>query len=525
MHFRSTLESPPMTSEEALAYWFGRINYEHRAPRPTDLKLDRMRTLLALLVNPQDKLRIVHVAGSKGKGSTSAMIESILRIAGYRTGLFTSPHLCQVEERIQVDASPIPPQDLAVLMTEIREVIRKMEEAGFDSPISGQAVTFFEVATALGFLYFARQQVDVAVIEVGLGGRFDSTNVCQPLVSVITSISFDHTQQLGNQLASIAMEKAGIVKPGRPTVSGVMDPEPRHVIESICHERHSPLLQLGRDFHFEYEPGRVGKDETRRQGSGVRSQNQRGVEAAGWRLLQFPRVGISTAQQVWGTMPLGLWGAHQAANAAVAVACIEQLRKLGLKINDKAVHDGLADVRWPARMEIMNCQPIVILDCAHNVASAQALVKTLCTSFPPTRSEYQERNTEYSIDDANERHGGKWNWECMVKDLGKGLLGKRVLIFAGSSDKDLAGMLEVLAPPFEHIFLTRYSHSPRAVPAERLAEILRHQTSVPITICSTPAEAWETARKMSGPYDLICVTGSVFLAGELRLLMLRDLTR
>ncbi|HEV2948682.1 MAG TPA: Mur ligase family protein, partial [Gemmataceae bacterium] len=305
----------PMTYEEAIAFWFGRINYEQRTPRLTDFKLDRMRTLLDLLGNPQHRLRIVHVAGSKGKGSTSAMLESILRHAGYRTGLFTSPHLSQVEERIQVDARPIPPQALAALMNEIRAAIHRMEEDDFSSATASQGATFFEVATALGFLYFARQEVDLAVVEVGLGGRFDSTNVCQPLVSVITSISFDHTQQLGNRLAEIAMEKAGIVKPDRPTISGVTDPEPRQVIEAICRERHSSLQQLGTDLHFQHRPGQVFKEETRNQ-----------------KPEKLSVVRVTTARRAWPAMKLGLWGEHQAANAALAVACVELLQDQGLRI-------------------------------------------------------------------------------------------------------------------------------------------------------------------------------------------------
>ncbi len=482
MPSRSTLisGSHSLSYEEALAFWYGRINYEQRTPRATDLKLDRMRTLLRLLGNPQEKLRIVHVAGSKGKGSTSAMLELILRHAGYCTGLFTSPHLGRVEERVQVDAGPITPQDLAKLMTEIRAAIGQMEEAEPDSAILGQAVTFFEVATALGLLYFARRNVDVAVIEVGLGGRFDSTNVCQPLVSVITSISFDHTQQLGDRLADIAMEKAGVVKLGRPTVSGVTTPEARLVIESICHERNSALRQLGSDFHFEYEPGCVCKLDSH----------------------QAPRVQVTTPLRRWPPMEVGLWGAHQAANAAVAVACVEQLRELGLRIDDRAIHAGLANVCWPARMEIVGRAPLVVLDCAHNVASAQALVDTLRTSFPPTRSEHLSA-------------------ECPPG----GFLGKRVLIFAGSSDKDLRGILNVLVPPFEHVFLTCYSHSPRAIPAERLGEILGRQSCVPFTICPTPAEAWMAAQNAVDRDDLICITGSVFLAGELRPLLLRSCER
>jgi dihydrofolate synthase / folylpolyglutamate synthase len=454
-----------MTYEEAIAFWFGRINYEQRIPRLTDLKLDRMRTLLSLLNNPQDRLRIVHVAGSKGKGSTSAMLESILRHAAYRTGLFTSPHLCQVEERIEVDANPIPPRALASLMNEIRVAIARMED---DDPSSatGHGVTFFEVATALGFLYFARQEVDLAVIEVGLGGRFDSTNVCEPLVSIITSISLDHTQQLGNRLSQIAMEKAGIVKPGRPTISGVTDPEPREVIGEICKERHSVLRQMGSDFRFKYQPGSVGNRNTDKPSL----------------------VHVTTASRDWPAMKLGLLGEHQAANAALAIVCVEMLRDQGLYIDDQAVQSGLENVRWPARMEILGREPLVILDCAHNVASSQALLETLRTTFPIT-------------------------------------LGKRILIFAGSSDKDLAGMLKVLSPLFDHVLLTRFSHSPRAVTAEVLVEILRGQSPVPMTTRPTPAEAWKAARSLAGPEDLICITGSVFLAGELRPIIMQDLRR
>src|SRR6266480_4883167 len=221
-----------LTYEQALAFWYSLVNFEQRTPQPDDLKLDRMRALLVALGNPHERLRIVHVAGSKGKGSTSAMLASILGRAAYRTGLFTSPHLCRVEERIQVDGRAITAEELTVLLNEIAALVDPSESSDLvhHSPLTP---TFFEVATALGFLHFVRRRVDAAVVEVGLGGRFDSTNVCRPVVSLITSISFDHTQQLGNRLASIAMEKAGIVKLGRPVVSGATGPEARRVIERI----------------------------------------------------------------------------------------------------------------------------------------------------------------------------------------------------------------------------------------------------------------------------------------------------
>jgi dihydrofolate synthase/folylpolyglutamate synthase len=396
------------------------------------------------------------VAGSKGKGSTSAMLESVLRRAGYRTGLFTSPHLCRVEERIQVNGQPISTEELTALLAAVREVEPCINPA---AGAGGSGLTFFEVAAALGFLHLARRRVDIAVLEVGLGGRFDSTNVCRPLVSVITSISFDHTKQLGNKLASIAREKAGIIKPGRPVISGVTAAEARQVIVQTAQQRRAPLRQLGTDFRFTCEPGLVTATEER-----------------------WPRVRIVTGERPWPDMELGLLGEHQAANAAVAVACVEELRRLGLTVSDTAVAEGLADVHWPARLEVLGRRPFLVLDCAHNVASVQALVDTLEQSFPAAR-----------------RH----------------------LVLAVSSDKDVPGMLRVLAPHFSPAYLTRYQGSARSVPPEQFAELAR-PLQLPCTQYASAADAWQAARRNAGPDDLICITGSVFLAGELRpLLMVR----
>jgi dihydrofolate synthase/folylpolyglutamate synthase len=457
-----------MTDEEALAFWYGRINYEQRSPKPSDLKLDRMRALLRLLGDPQRRLRILHVAGSKGKGSTSAMLASILRRAGYRTGLFTSPHLCRVEERIQVDGQPVTAAELTALLGEVRDAVKALDRAATQPP-----VTFFEVATALGFLHFVRRRVDAAVVEVGLGGRFDSTNVCRPSVALITSISFDHMQQLGNRLASIAMEKAGIVKPGRPVISGATAPEARAVIERICRERHAPLRQLGVDFHFKYEPGWVTSGVLDGQPIGSPPPATPDSSAGDRR----PRVQVRTERRTWPALELGLLGEHQAANAAVAIACVEQLRAAGWSITDPDVAAGLAQVSWPARLEVVGRRPLVVLDCAHNTASAQALVDTLHASFPP---------------------------------------GRRFLVFAGSGDKDLAGMFRILAPHFAHAFLTRYGDNPRGAAPEDLGGLLRRTSDLQFSIHRTAAEAWEAARARAGPADLICITGSVFLAGELR---------
>lgn len=446
--------SSEMTYEEALRLWYSRINYEQRTPRPGDLKLDRMRALLDCLGNPHQRLRILHVAGSKGKGSVCAMLEAVLRQAGYRTGLFTSPHLSAVEERIRVAGAPVTRAELSCLVAEVDAAARRVERR---QPAGSAAVTFFELATALGFLHFVRRRVEVAVIEVGLGGRFDATNVCLPEVALITSISYDHTQQLGNTLAQIAREKAGIIKPGRPVISGVRAAEARAVIEQVSQQRRAPLWQLDRDFFYRYEPALI-------------------TEA----LERPPRVQVTTPQQHWPPLEVGLLGEHQAANAAVVLLAVERLRAAGWHLPLPAVAAGLAQVHWPARLEVLQRRPLLLLDCAHNVASVQALVETLTVSFP--------------------QHPPQ----------------RRVLVFAASTDKDLAGMLAVLAPHFRHAYLTRFRGSRRAAAPEQLAALLSACAPLPWTICPQADQACRQALAAARLEDLVCITGSVFLAGEVR---------
>ncbi len=449
------LGMPIETYQEALDFWYDRVNYERGLPEdPRELKLDRMRTLLDRLGRPDQRLRIVHVAGSKGKGSTAAMLAAIFRRAGYHTGLFTSLHLCRVEERCQIDGRCLPADELTALMRELEPVVSRMEVG------DGTPPTFFELVTALGFLHFARRRVELAVVEVGLGGRFDSTNVCTPLVSVITSISLDHTQQLGPTVAAIAREKAGIIKPGRPVVSGATMPAARAVIADVARSAGAPLHQLGVDFHYRYRPGRVTRQ-----------------------AIEPGRVTVFTPRQKWGDLgdlgelKLSLLGEHQAANAAVAVATVEQLQGSGLHIADQAVRQGLSQTDWPARLEVVGRAPWIVLDCAHNVASVHALVDTLAASFPP---------------------------------------GRRLLVFACSRDKDLAGMLRVLAADFERAWFTRYTSSPRGAAAEELAAIWSQVGGRAAEVCPTPHDALTAARQAAGADDLIAISGSVFLAGELR---------
>jgi dihydrofolate synthase / folylpolyglutamate synthase len=444
-----------MTYDEAIAYWYGRVDFERRSPKPGDMKLDRMRAVLRLLGDPHKRLRIVHVAGSKGKGSTSAILASVLGAAGYRVGLFTSPHLNDVRERVQVDGIPISRVELAARIGEIAAAVRPLEQ----SKDTLRVPTFFEIGTALGFLHFDCRQVNVAVVEVGLGGRFDSTNVCQPLVSVITNISFDHMALLGDRLSLIAREKAGIIKRGRPVVCSAESAEANDVIRTIAAERKAPLKILGRDFTYDYEP----------------AKNRRAVEAPG---PMFPRVRVTTARN-WPWMGLGLHGRHQAANAAGVVAIVEELREQGMAIGDTSVARGLAQVLWPARLEVVGADPLIVLDCAHNVASAQALVDTLDDSFMTG--------------------------------------GTKHLIFAVSSDKQVLEMIKVLGPRFNHFHLTRFGNNPRCMPPEQVAAILLE--IVPgacISIHGNAVEALQQARASSSKSGLIAIAGSVFLAGELR---------
>jgi dihydrofolate synthase/folylpolyglutamate synthase len=444
-----------MTYEQALQFWYGRINYEVRAARPGDLKLERMRALLQLLGNPQDRVRCVHVTGTKGKGSTCAMLATILQRAGYRVGLFTSPHLECVEERLQVDRVPISRGELAARMAEVAPAVQLLEaeNPGFEA---GQlpGLTFFEIGTALGFLHFCRRRCDIAIIEVGLGGRFDSTNVCQPLISVITSVGHDHMAQLGNTLEAIAYQKAGIIKRGVPVVSGVLREEPRAVIRAVAHSLSAPLIELREQFRYEYLQ-----------------------ESAG------PKVTVTTSHNTYRELSLKLLGTHQAHNAAIAVAVCEQLARLGFTIPGRALSAGLATVQWPARIEVLSSQPIIILDTAHNVPSAEALVETLAGAFPTA--------------------------------------GHKVVVFAVSSDKQYGEILRVLAGYFDHFHLTKYGQNPRSVAPDKLAATLEQVApGKPYTIHSSAAHAWSEALLSARITDLVCVTGSVFLAGELRSTML-----
>jgi dihydrofolate synthase/folylpolyglutamate synthase len=329
--------SHELNYRKALRYLYGLTDYEKRgfaAYAPEHYNLARMNRLLALLGDPLRSFRAVHVAGTKGKGSTAAMIDAMLRVAGYRTGLYTSPHLHTFRERIQVQGDMIPEADVLRLINKIRPLADRIP-----------AITTFEVMTGLAFAWFAEQGVAWAVLEVGLGGRLDATNVVTPAVSVITSISLDHVVILGDTLAQIAAEKAGIVKPGVPVVSAPQHDEALAVIRDTCRRLEAPLTLVGHD--WTWQPGAASLEG---QCFSLRGEGHR-------------------LDDLW----LPLLGEYQLVNAATAVAAVQRLREAGAEIPETAVSRGLQAVCWPGRLEILARSPLIVADSAHNGDSARKL--------------------------------------------------------------------------------------------------------------------------------------------------------
>lgn len=450
----------------ALEFLFSRINYERTTQIPYrtgGLKLERMQQLLALIGDPHLSLPVVHIAGTKGKGSTATMIARILQTAGYRTGLYTSPHLERLEERFVVNGLTCSEPEFVQLAADLHAATCELEVR---EPLN-RCPTFFEITTAMGLLHFARSGAEAVVLEVGLGGRLDSTNVCRPQLCVITSISFDHMKQLGNTLFAIAREKAGIIKPGVPVVSSVCEEEPRSAIVEIAGLQQAPLSERGRDFDYSVQTD-----------AATNSMSVTYREPA----TQF---NTRPSYQL-GPLPVGMLGEHQALNAATAIATVRELQKQNWKISESAIQQGLAEAKCPARIEIVRERPTVILDVAHNLASISALLEALAQRVVARR---------------------------------------RVLVFASSRDKDSAGMLRMLLPQFDHVILTKYVNNPRAVEPVELRDlagvILNEENSrdTRLEFAGEPQAAWERARVVAGPEDLICITGSFFLAAELRLLV------
>lgn len=440
----------PLSSsyQKALDFIFSYVDYEKQARFTYDgatLNLDRMERLLELLGHPERAFRSVHIAGTKGKGSTASMVEAILRAGGLRTGLYTSPHLHTFRERIRVAGQLLRREELVKLVEACRPSIEAVP-----------GITTFEIITALGFMHFAQAEVEWAVVEVGLGGRLDATNVLRPDVTAITTLGLDHTYLLGDTLSLIAREKAGIIKPGVPLVCAPQEPEAMAVVEEVCDRQHAELILIGRDWSVE----------------------QRHADSTGQMLDVRETAGSERDPAVFDRLWIPLPGHFQMTNAAMAVALVETLRRRGTGIPIAAVRDGLAHTRWPGRLETLREHPRVVVDCAHNPHAIAQMASALRKFFPCERM---------------------------------------LLIYGASADKDIPSMLDILLPLSEIVIMTQTRH-PRAASPHKLAEITstRMRSGQLLGVTQNVAEAVRRALELARPADLICATGSVFLVGEVR---------
>lgn len=402
--------------------------------------------LLDHLEHPERKYPTVHVGGTSGKGSTATLIASILARAGYRVGLYTKPHLNSVRERFVIDGAPISPADMLDLI----------ERTGH---YEAEKPTWFELMTALAFQYFYEQQVDLGVIEVGLGGSYDATNVLLPEVSVLTNVGLDHTEILGDTVEKIAADKAGIIKSGRPVVTGVTQPSVIEIIQQRCRETSSPLKILGRDFSC------------------------RNIELS----THGSRFDFHSGQGAERDLSLTALGHHQVTNAGLALAATQVLRGKGYSVPEPAVRGALAQTRVPGRMELAGEHPTLLLDCAHSQPKMAALAEALRALFP----------------------------------------GRRIAgVLAFSQGHDAAATLTELAPLLSSAVLTSFNAfsdygERRSQPPEALLALLAERfPSVERHVDLDAARAVELARSLAGPDGLVCVTGSLFLVGQVRPVLL-----
>jgi dihydrofolate synthase/folylpolyglutamate synthase len=398
-----------------------------------------MEMLLASVGSPHHFAPAVHVAGTKGKGSTVAMITSVLSASGYRTAMFTSPHLHTIRERIRVDGQMISETELASLMHRLKpEVERINYRAQFG------LLTTFEILTALAFLYFQERAVDYQVLEVGLGGRLDATNVVKPEVCAITTIGFDHTEILGSSLSKIAAEKAGIIKAGCLAVSSPQPAPAGRVISQTCRKLMVPLIRVGQEVTWRTEQSNLSGQ-------------------------HFSVNGQAGHYQLW----IPLLGDHQLENAATAVAALEALATRGAKVSPKSLKQGLAQVRWPARFQLLGQRPFIIVDGAHNSDSAHRLRQSVELHFP-----------HHQI----------------------------ILVLGTSNDKDIKAIVAELAPLCHQVVVTRARH-PRAADTKPLADqFAQHGLKTEIT--ENVTQALLRAKQMATDNDIILVTGSLFIAAE-----------
>jgi dihydrofolate synthase/folylpolyglutamate synthase len=425
---------------------------------PELFNLERIQEFLEYLGRPFQFYPVIHVAGTKGKGSVCAMCASALQESGHRVGLYTSPHLQDYTERIQLNGIPISHADLVALVQEVKPYLDK-----------GTKLTTFEITTALGFQYFARQEATVVLAEVGLGGRLDATNVVTPIVSVITSISYDHVHILGETLTEIAQEKAGIIKPGVPVVISPQIEEARLAIERIAAERSAFLTRVGLDYL--YAPV---------------SHSLRSQSLYVWSASEQPLVDVyleSGDLSDWKPtkLTIPLLGNHQIENAATAYATLQVAQERGLSLGDPrsrsqdAIVKGFSEVTWPGRFEVLRSNPPIIVDCAHNRDSVLKLRLTMDQYFP-------------------------------VQPV--------YLVFGASEDKDIEGMFAELMPYVQQMIAVKSFH-PRAIEPERLVE-LAHRFGRPAQVIANVKEALKKAIHLAGNKGMVLVTGSIFVAAEAR---------
>ena len=418
------------------------------------LGLESMSQFLDSVGNPHRGLRFVHVAGTNGKGSVSTTLRTILTRAGYKVGLYTSPHLSCVRERFRIDERFISEEAFARQASAIREALGE-----------GQ-ITYFEFATALALLWFAEEQVDVAILEVGMGGRLDATNVITPLVSVITNVSMDHEQYLGNTLAAVAFEKAGVVKPGVPVVAGLSADESLEMVAQVCRERRAPLLLLGREFAA-----------------------VRGPEGS-WEYR-----GMEESRSLAG-LQCRLKGGYQIGNAALALAALETISGT-LPVSGEAIRQGLLSVTWPGRLEYFCLADGKPVEC---LAEKSASLR------------------RYLLDGAHNPAGVESLRDALVSEFSYDRL---ILVWACMADKDIGTTLNTIAPLAERIIFTR-PESERSATPEQLAAILSEEERPKAQGAATVAEALALAADLAQSGDLICVAGSLYLVGAARKILLGE---
>jgi len=441
--------------QKTLDYLYSYVDYSlSRTVRysPDKFHLDRMFALVEALGRPDQKYPIIHIAGTKGKGSVAAFCSFALRAAGYRVGQYTSPHLHDYAERMQINGQTISHATMVSLVEELKPVIESIPE-----------LTTFEITTALAFEYFARQRVDVAVVEVGLGGRLDATNIVTPQVAVITSLSYDHTHLLGETLAEIAGEKAGIIKPQVPVVLSPQQDEARLVVERVATDKAAPLVQVGRDYLYAPLSHSLEGQTMLVWPSSEQSLVAEYIESGG--LLEWEPTRLN----------IRLLGYHQVENAATAYAVLQVFRRSALPLTDKAMREGFSQASWPGRFEVLQRHPPVVVDSAHNRDSARKLRLTLDDYFP-----------------------------------GQGI----ILVFGASEDKDIYGMFAELMPRVQQVIATKSFH-PRAMDPEPLVE-MAHQFARPAKIVADVADAVYEAQQLAGDEKLVLVAGSIFIAAGAR---------